>query len=205
MFSVSKSSFASFALWRFKELVSNARITHPQTMTKSLVFIGDSLTEWYDWRKRFPGYEVLNLGISGETVEELLGRRERIRKLVKDPSAVFLMTGINNVLSGQYDITLPVREIVRNLVTWYKGATIVVQSLLPVDMSWVSNDLIRDINRRLKELAKEQNAEYLDVYSVFVDAGGNVKADLLSDDGVHLANKGYEVWAKVVEGFLNKL
>ncbi len=172
-------------------------------MTKHLVFIGDSLTEWYDWQKRFPGYEVLNLGISGETVEELLERRERIRTLVKDPSAVFLMTGINNVLMERYDITIPFREIVRNLTTWYKGATIVVQSLLPVDASWVSNDLIRDTNRRLKELAKEYGAEYLDVFNAFVDAEGNVKPGLLSDDGVHLANKGNEVWAMEVERFLN--
>jgi len=162
-------------------------------MTKSLVFIGDSLTEWYDWQKRFPDHEVLNLGISGETVEELLGRRERIRTLVKAPSAVFLMTGINNVLMERPDITSPFREIVRNLTTWYKDAMIVIQSLLPVYMPWISNDLIRDINRRLKEIAKEQNAEYLDVYSAFVDADGNVKPGLLSDDGVHLANKGYEV------------
>ena len=172
-------------------------------MTKHLVFIGDSLTEWYDWQKRFPGYEVLNLGISGETVEELLGRRERIRTLVKDPSAVFLMTGINNVLMERHDINLPFREIVRNLTTWYKGAMIVVQSLLPVDMPWVSNDLIRDINRRLKELAKECGVEYLDVFSAFVDTGGNVKTGLLSEDGVHLANKGYEAWAKEVEKFLD--
>ncbi|HWR71542.1 MAG TPA: GDSL-type esterase/lipase family protein [Nitrospirota bacterium] len=173
-------------------------------MPKTLVFIGDSLTEWYDWQKRFPAYEVLNLGISGETVEQLLERRDRIRTLAKDPSTVFLMTGINNVLMERYDITLPFRELVRNLTTWYKGATIVVQSLLPIDMPWISNDLIRDINRRLKELAKEQNADYLDVYSAFVDADGNVKAGLLSDDGVHLANKGYEVWVMEVERFLRK-
>jgi lysophospholipase L1-like esterase len=173
-------------------------------MKKNLVFIGDSLTEWYDWQERFPAYLVLNLGISGETVGELLERRDHIRSRIESPFAIFLMTGINNVLSEQYDITGPYAEIVRNLTTWYKGATIVVQSLLPVDMPWIKNDTIRLINRHLAEIAKEHGAEYLDVYAAFTDADGNPKPGLLSDDGVHLANKGYEVWAKVVEEHLKR-
>ncbi len=105
---------------------------------KRLVFIGDSLTEWGDWGRRFPGYRVTNLGISGETVEGLLARRERIRTQIDNPDFIFLMTGINNIATEQYDIIPAYREIVRNLTTWYKQATIVVQSLLPVDGKWVS-------------------------------------------------------------------
>ncbi len=172
-------------------------------MIKHLVFIGDSLTEWYDWQDRFPAYRATNLGISGETVEELLDRRDYIRERVRDPSVIFLMTGINNILSERYDITVPYREIARNLTTWYKEARVVVQSLLPVDMPWISNDTIRTINRHLEDLAREQDAEYLDVYSYFVDENGKPRSGLLSDDGVHLSAKGYEVWATVVEKYLN--
>ena len=169
---------------------------------KRLVFIGDSLTEWFDWQRRFPDHEVINLGISGETVEELLGRRELIRSRAGDPDHVFLMTGINNILQEQYSIAEPYREIVRNFTTWWKGAGIVVQSLLPVDSTWVSSDLLRGINRHLRDISREFGVGYLDVYSAFVDASGQVKAGLLSDDGVHLAGKGYEEWAREVEGFL---
>ncbi len=170
----------------------------------NLVFIGDSLTEWYDWQERFQAYRVMNLGISGETVEELLDRRDYIRSRVESPDIIFLMTGINNILSERYDITEPYREFTRNLTTWYKGATIVIQSLLPVDMPWIKNDTIRIINRHLAEIAREHGAEYLDVYAAFADDNGNPKPGLLSDDGVHLAAKGYEVWATVVETFLKE-
>jgi lysophospholipase L1-like esterase len=168
----------------------------------NLVFIGDSLTEWYDWQERFPAYRVMNLGISGESVEELLDRRDRIRERITDPDTIFLMTGINNILSERYDIAVPYREIVRNLTTWYKGAKIVVQSLLPVDMPWIRNDTIRTINRHLADMAREHDAAYLDVYSHFVDENGKPRPGLLSDDGVHLAGGGYSVWAKVVEEYL---
>lgn len=171
-------------------------------MSKHLVFIGDSLTEWFDWQKRLPEHRVLNLGISGESVEELLDRRDCIREIVADPDIVFIMTGINNIANGQYDIFGPYREIVRNLTTWYKSATIVVQSVLPVDFSWVGPGVIRDVNRHLEKIAGGSRAKYLDVYSNFVDDNDKAKSGYLQDDGVHLSNKGYEVWAKVVEDFL---
>jgi len=169
----------------------------------SLVFIGDSLTGWYDWGRRFPAHDVTNFGISGETVEELLERRSLIRSRAGAPDCVFLMSGINNVLQERYQITVPYREIVRNFVTWWKKATIVVQSLLPVEYSWISNDLIRDINRQLRGIAREESASYLDVYAAFVDRAGNVERGLLSDDGVHLSSGGYAAWAEMVERFLD--
>jgi lysophospholipase L1-like esterase len=89
-------------------------------MPKHLVFIGDSLTEWFDWQRRFPDYTVTNLGISGEPIEGLLERRDRIRSQLTDPDYIFLMTGINNIAMEQYDITGPFREIV-SLTTWYKN------------------------------------------------------------------------------------
>lgn len=169
---------------------------------RSLVLIGDSLTEWYDWRRRFPEYDVTNLGISGETVEELLDLRSLIRTRAGSPDWVFLMSGINNILQERYQISGPYREIVRNFTSWWKKATIVVQSLLPVDYSWISNDSIRDINRQLRIIAGEQGVAYLDIYAAFVDPSGNVRRGLLSDDGVHLSSKGYDAWAEEVERFL---
>jgi lysophospholipase L1-like esterase len=171
---------------------------------KHLVFIGDSLTEWGDWQRRFPDYSVTNLGISGETVEGLLARRERIRAQVENPDHLFLMTGINNIASEQYDVIDPYREIVRNLTTWYKRSTLVVQSILPVELTWISPEVIRDTNRELEQIAREYSAEYLDVYQAFIDGQGNPKIGYLQDDGVHLGSEGYAAWAKEVSGFLKK-
>ena len=173
-------------------------------MKNKLLFIGDSLTEWFDWDRRFPAHDVVNLGISGETVEEMLDRRDLIRERAGSPDLVFLMTGINNVLQDRYAITGPYREIVRNFTTWWKSATVVVQSLLPVEYSWVGNDTIRDLNRALQAVARDAGAEYLDVHAAFMDNDGKVKPGLLSDDGVHLAAGGYELWSQVIEDYLSK-
>jgi len=171
----------------------------------NLVFIGDSLTEWFDWQRRFPQHHVISLGISGEPVEGLLDRRERIRETISNPDFVFLMTGINNLAMGQYNIVVPYREIVRNLTTWYKQAVLVIQSILPVDLTWINNSVIKDTNRQLEQIARDHGAEYLDIYRQFIDSDGNPFRGYLSDDGVHLASKGYDIWSKEVEIFLNKM
>jgi lysophospholipase L1-like esterase len=171
-------------------------------MKKKLVFIGDSLTEWFDWGRRFPAYDVQNLGISGERVEGLVTRRERIRSQVNAPDFVFLMSGINNLAGGQEEIDVPYREFVRNLTTWYKQARIVVQSVLPTDMTWLENSTIEAVNRKLAAIAREFNAEYLDVYRLFLHNSGKTRNELLDEDGVHLSKKGYVVWADEVERFL---
>lgn len=167
-----------------------------------LVFIGDSLTQWCEWERRFPEDRVANLGISGETVEGLLARRERIRSRISEPDFIFLMTGINDLANERYNIIAPYREIVRNLTTWYKRATVVVQSILPVGPGWISNTAIKDANHRIEQAARTSNAEYLDLYSRFVDEDGNPKQGYLSEDGIHLAARGYDAWTNEVAIFL---
>jgi lysophospholipase L1-like esterase len=173
-------------------------------VAKQLVFIGDSLTEWFDWQKRFPEYRVTNLGIAGERIEGLLDRRERIRSRIDNPDYIFLMTGINNIAAEQYDIFGSYRELARNFTTWYKKATTVIQSILPVELPWISIDVIQETNRKLADTARDFNADYLDLFSRFLDSEVKVRSEYLQEDGVHLSSKGYRVWADEVESFLRK-
>ncbi|HEY9612561.1 GDSL-type esterase/lipase family protein, partial [Allocoleopsis sp.] len=57
----------------------------------------------------------------------------------------------------------------------------------------IPNRRIRDLNERLRAIAKEENVTYLDLYPLFADADGNMKTEL-SSDGLHLNPQGYLVW-----------
>lgn len=169
---------------------------------RRIVFIGDSLTEYFDWGRRFPAYDVANLGSAGETVEGLLGRLEEVIAALQAPDALFLMTGINNVAMEDALITDDYRSIVMKLAAASPRALLVVQSMLPVTLSWVDNGIIRSINRELRVIAGEAGTSYLDLYSAFVDAEGLPQKSYLLDDGVHLSTRGYEVWSGIVEELL---
>ena len=90
----------------------------------------------------------------------------------------------------------------RNLTTWYKRSKIVVQSILPIELTWIDINVIRDTNRDLEQIAAELKADYLDVYALFVDPQGNPDSECLQDDGVHLSARGYDVWAEAIGKFL---
>lgn len=171
-------------------------------MKKRLIFIGDSLTEFYDWERRFPQHEVLNLGISGERAEELLERLPLVISKVNEADFIFIMTGINNIAMGDFDVLGASRGIIGMITTGYKNTTVVVQSILPVALYWIDNRLIRSVNMSLKEISDKYKAEYLDIYSRFIEHGDRANRLLLLEDGVHISDKGYEVWSQAVEEYL---
>ncbi|MFO0754096.1 MAG: GDSL-type esterase/lipase family protein [Thermodesulfovibrionales bacterium] len=170
--------------------------------TKSIVFLGDSLTEFFDWQQRFPEHRVMNLGIAGETVDGLLGRMDRVLLALHDPDLVFVMSGINNIAMEDREIAGPYKKVINKLVSSYERAAIVVQSILPVELSWVDNGVIRELNASLRELALTYRAGYLDLHPLFLDPSGKPDRSLLLGDGVHLSEKGYAVWSRAVEDLL---
>jgi lysophospholipase L1-like esterase len=75
---------------------------------------------------------------------------------------------------------------------------------LPTRTDFISDESIRDVNKSLKEIAEDAGAEYLDIYGLFIDADGMAKKDYLLEDGVHLSDKGYAVWARAVDEIINQ-
>jgi lysophospholipase L1-like esterase len=169
---------------------------------KTLVFLGDSLTEFFDWQRRFPRYRVLNRGIAGEPVEGLLYRMDEVLSSADAPDFIFLMTGINNIAADEYDFIGTYRKILSTLRSSFRETTVVVQSILPVALPWVDNKAIERTNVLLRELAKECKTDYLDLFPTFLDGEGIAVADYLLGDGVHLSPRGYETWSTAVENFI---
>ena len=64
--------------------------------------------------------------------------------------------------------------------------------------------MIADINRTIAKLDDGKRVHYLDISAGFLDAAGNIPADVMSD-GLHPTTKGYEIWANAVDEPLAKL
>ena len=173
-------------------------------MGTRLLFIGDSLIEYFDWERRFPDHTVYNLGIAGETVEGLASRLNWVIRKVKDPDMVFIMSGINNMAMGNLDFINAYRGVVQEIRLAWPSAVVVVHSLLPVLFKFISNEDIRHMNMRLKHLAAGERVLYLDIHTAFLDEKGRPVPALLEDDGVHVSEEGYRVWSAEIEKLLGK-
>jgi lysophospholipase L1-like esterase len=167
-----------------------------------LLFIGDSLIEFYDWAQRFPGHEVFNYGIAGETVGGLFSRLSGVLEKVVTPDFVFIMTGINNFAMGDKDFPETYRKLIGQIKAKSPSSKIFVQSLLPVLFPFISNDEIRQMNAELRKMAEEEDIFYCDIHTVFLDSSGTPKKSYLLDDGVHLSEEGYGAWSAEIENLL---
>jgi lysophospholipase L1-like esterase len=168
-------------------------------MTMNILFLGDSLIEFFDWEERFPDHQIANLGVAGESVGGLLSRVIKILETHSGVELIFIMSGINNLAMDDDEFFNSYRIILERLSFAYHRAEIYVHSLLPVVVDFISSESIDHANENLKALAEEMNLHYLDVYSKFIDTKGRAIKEYLLDDGVHLSGAGYDVWARVVE------
>ena len=160
--------------------------------------MGDSLIEFFDWQRRFPDRQVFNFGIAGETAEGLFARLPKIVKRVQSPTLVMIMTGINNIAMEDYGFLSTYEKIIDLLQKSYAHANIVMTSLLPVDLFFLG-DAVPRVNKRLMDIAGRKNIIYLDLYPLFLGKNSKAITDYYEADGVHLSEKGYEVWAGALE------
>ncbi len=164
-----------------------------ETDSTTTVFLGDSLTEAGNWAERFPELDVINLGVSGDTTEQVLERLHDVAE--RGPSTIVVMVGTNDLAWRR-----SVEQIVRNMesILWrlrneLPNARILVQSVLPRDRELA--DRVREINIHLRQFAPTVKAEWVDLWPVFAEEDGEIKADY-SDDRLHLNEAGYSAWAE---------
>lgn len=169
---------------------------------KRLLFIGDSLIEFYDWQQRFPAYPVYNMGVAGETVEGLYSRLKMVYEQIEPPDMIFVMTGINNMAMSDRKFIPVYRKLVRSLKDRYRHSKVIVHSLLPVLFQWISNSDITKVNKELHQMAEEEGAIYSDIHTCFVDGEGNPVPEFLMEDGIHVSGSGYRIWSAEIEKLL---
>lgn len=169
-----------------------------------ILFIGHSLIEFFDWQKRFPLHQVVNLGVAGETVEGLLSRTGSITGKHASPDLIFIMSGLNDVAMEEFGFIGSYKNIIEKLTSAYPNARIFIHSLLPTNVDFIADKSIQAVNNSLKELAADTGVEYLDIYWIFIDEKGSARRKYLLDDGVHLSDKGYDAWADTLEDIINQ-
>ena len=63
---------------------------------------------------------------------------------------------------------------------------------------------IKNINKIIIENQENDLYSVIDLYSIFVNNKGQLKNDL-TYDGLHLNEKGYEVWSKLIKPITDSL
>ena len=199
-------------LKRYRE--ANAALPPPAANEHRVIFLGDSITDYWKLSDYFPGKPYINRGIDGQTTPQML---VRFRQDVIDlhPKVLVVLAGTNDIAG----VTGPARneDIEANYASMAElarvhGIRVVFASILPVHNytpdakeSFVRRprERILALNAWLKNYCAKNNLVYLDYFSALVDDKGLLKKEL-ADDGLHPNDAGYKIMAPLAEAAIVK-
>ena len=181
-----------------------------------LVFMGDSITEFFDrgiWGKVYGKYDPYNCGFMGENTEHLLGHVRNGLLDGLDPQkvkAVVVLIGTNNLghLPGEKPewVAAGITAVVESVHQKLPDTKVLVMGVFP--RGRVKNDPIRAkivaVNQILRKLDDGRKIRYLDIGAKFVAEDGSIPEDLMADN-LHPTAKGYELWADSMQPLLNEM
>ena len=188
---------------------ADAALGPPAAGENRVVFIGDSITDYWKLADYFPAKPYLNRGIDGQTTSQMLVRfRQDVIEL--DPRVLVVLAGTNDVAG----VTGPTRneDIEANYASMAELARlhhirVIFSSLLPVNnytedakesFALRPHERILALNRWLQDYCAKNKLVYLDYFSALVDDKGMLKRDL-SDEGLHPNAAGYKIMAPLAE------
>ena len=207
-----------------KDTEDNVWVAHHATCVEKVramkdgidvALLGDSITQGWGggwdgapfnaaWQKQFGALKVVNLGIGGDRIENILWRLDHGALDGASPKVIVLMIGVNNaplVFANGAPAASAARGIqlcLENLRLSCPTSRIVLVKILPAfDPAKEAGKAAVDINAALDalKLDADANIQLLDLCKDFTNADGTLKTELYSDGHLHLGPAGYEVFA----------
>jgi lysophospholipase L1-like esterase len=197
--------FGQLARYREADIV----MASPAAKENRVVFLGDSITDYWNLADYFPGKPYINRGVDGQTTLEMLVRfRQDVIGL--HPKVLVVLAGTNDIAG----VTGPARneDIEANYSSMAELARahhirVVFASLLPAhnytpeakeSFALRPRERILALNAWLKDYCAKNGLVYLDYFSALIDDRGMLRRDL-SDDGLHPNAVGYKIMAPLAD------
>jgi lysophospholipase L1-like esterase len=182
-------------------------IQHPPA--GAILFVGSSsFRKWTNVQSDFPGYTIINRGFGGSGFDDVIHYAKDII-YPYHPKQIVIYCGDNDLASSE---KVTAKKVYKRFVKLYD---LIRKHLQNVDIIYVSikpspsrerlmprmeeaNDLIRDFT------AKHSHVRFVDVYHLMLNPQGRPMEDLFTGDKLHMNEKGYKIWQKAIQPYLEK-
>ena len=186
----------------------NDRINNNVKTNQKIVFIGNSITEWWEQEASWTAlnqhynHKITNLGYAADQTQNVIWRLENGEFPVGiNPEYVVINIGTNNWMSGGEPETIAagIGKIIKIVNQNSPSSKIILMSLLPRgtgnhDERTISNNAVNEI---IKQYDGCLGIQYLDLAQYYVNNNGSLKHELFTD-ALHLSSAGYEIWKEKI-------
>ena len=174
---------------------------HPDRKAPIIFTGSSSIRKWKNLEEDMAPMPVLNRGFGGSIIPQVSFYAERIL-VPHQPKLIVLYAGENDISFPEASHTTPYHSFQKfvRLVHWHLPETrILFISMKPSRSRWqywpkfyAGNELIRVY------CETDPMLEFIDVSPVMLNEDCSLKRDIFIRDGLHLNEKGYELWTGVI-------
>lgn len=171
---------------------------------ETIVFTGSSSVRmWHTLTQSFPENQILNTGFGGSQASDLLFHLEPL-VLRFQPKQVFIYEGDNDLWARKKpkEIMLTTHKIIQEIHKTNPSTKIVLISAKPSISRWKMRGKYKRLNRKFRKMSKDNTLlSYADVWSPMLNRR-KLKRDIFIEDGLHMNQKGYDLWYEAIKNFV---
>jgi cephalosporin-C deacetylase len=210
----------------------NSQIAHAQLLEKAakgridVYFEGDSITRRWgasdyqykdflaNWKQNFFGWNAADFGWGGDSTQNILWRLNNGELDGVNPKIVVLLAGTNNVgnATPRNDddpriaaTTNGIKAILDICQLKAPDATIILMGIAPRNDNMAVMPIINRINENISKFADGRKIRYLNINDKLADQNGKLFDGVANPDKLHLALKGYQIWADALRPVFTEL
>jgi lysophospholipase L1-like esterase len=183
------------------------RTARKQVIAPAVFYGSSTIRLWNTLAQDLGNPRALNLGFGGSTLEACFWFFERLVPPEK-PSSLVVYAGDNDLGDGQQPdaVVASFRALAARVNRWCPGISFGFISIKPSPARRYLQDRIRGTNDMIRrEIDRIQNAYYIPVFDSMLDAQGNPRRELYTDDLLHLSPAGYRLWTQLLTPYCNRI
>jgi lysophospholipase L1-like esterase len=167
----------------------------------AVLFIGSSsIRMWKTLAQDFPDYRVINRGFGGSQISDSIYYADRI-VIPYQPSVIVFYAGGNDINVGKSPETVfnDFKTFVGKVRAKLPDTKIAYISIAGNPARWAQADRVREVNRLVREhTATRPGLSFIDVFPHMMGDDGTPKPEIFLTDRLHMNEKGYVIWKRVV-------
>jgi lysophospholipase L1-like esterase len=167
----------------------------------AILFIGSSsIRMWKTLAQDFTEHKVINRGFGGSEIADSVHFADRI-VIPYRPKRVVMYAGGNDINGGKTPerVADDFKAFVKKLRAKLPDTPIAYISIAPNPARWSQVDRVRRANELIREFTTaNQKMTFIDVFPHMLGDDGQPRPEIFLDDRLHMNEKGYAIWKKIV-------
>ena len=170
----------------------------------AILFIGSSSIRFWDSIEQdMKPFDVVQRGFGGSKFLDVVHYADRLLEIGAQPAAIGVFVGTNDVHPGAAKdpalLLQRYQEFIGKVRNKYPDTPVYYIAITPSKMRWGVWDVAQKTNLLINEYSSTQNKLFvIDVGAGLLGTDGKPNSDLYRFDGLHLNEKGYVHWSKVI-------